>query len=120
MLRGLTAEQCAARENTPVGDTGDDRADPLRDGAPDRDVVLEEQRLRTADHQVVDNHRDQVQPNGVVFVHGLGDGQFGTHPVGGRGQDRLPVAPPQCEQAGETTQTTAHLGAGGALGQWFE
>jgi hypothetical protein len=32
----------------------------------DRDVVLQEQRLRPADHEVVHHHRDQVQPDRVV------------------------------------------------------
>src|SRR5699024_6143960 len=82
MLGGLTAQQRTTGDHATVGDTGHQLADPFRHGATDGDVVLDEQRLRTADDEIVDHHRDQVHPDGVVFVHGLGDRQFGAHPVG--------------------------------------
>ena len=101
MLGRLAAQQRTAGDHAAVGDTGDDLADPLRDGSPDGDVVLQEQRFGSAHHQVVDHHRDQVQAHGVVLVHGLGHRKFGAHPIGGGGQYRLSVASPEREQARE-------------------
>ncbi len=116
MLRRLTTEQSAAGEDASVGDAGDEFGDTFGDGAPDRDVVLQEQRLGTADHEVVDHHRDQVDADRVVLVHRLGDGELGAHPVGRRRQQRLAVVIAQREQPGEPAQPTAHLGPGGLLG----
>ncbi len=62
----------------------DDRVDPLRHELADGDVVLQEQRLGAADHQVVDHHRDQVDADGVVLVHRLRDRRLGADAVGGR------------------------------------
>ena len=60
----------------------DQFADPLGHRAADGDVVLQEQRLGAAHHQVVDDHRDQVEADGVVLVHRLGDRELGADAVG--------------------------------------
>ena len=52
------------------------------------DVVGHEQRLRATDDQVVDDHRDQVDADGVVDVHGPGDRDLRAHTVSGGGQQR--------------------------------
>ena len=94
--------------------------DPFGHGAADRDVVLQEQRLGAAHHQVVDDHGDQVQPDGVVLVHGLGDRQLGAHAVGRRRQHRFAIAAAQGEQPGESAESAAHLGPRRLGRQWFE
>ena len=91
MLGRLAAEQRTAGDHAALGDAGDDRTDPFRDGAAHGDVVLEEQRFGAADDEVVDHHGHQVQADGVVDVHRLGDGEFGTDAVGGGRQDRFAV-----------------------------
>ncbi len=99
---------------------GHELAHPLGHRASDGDVVLQEQRLGTAHHQVVDDHRDEVEADGVVLVHGLGDGQLGADAVGRGGQQRLAVAAAQGEQPGEPAEAAAHLGSGRLAGQRFE
>ena len=120
MFGGLAAQQRAAGHHAAVGDAGDQFADPLGHRAADGDVVLQEQRLGAAHHQVVDDHGDEVDSDGVVLVHGLGDGQLGADAVGRRRQHGLAVAAAQGEQPGESAEPAAHLGPGGLLGQRFE
>ena len=117
---GLAAEQRAARAHASLGDTADDRAQAFRHRPADRDVVLQEQWLGAADHEVVDHHRDQVEADGVVLVHRLGDRQLGTDAVGGRRQHRFAVAAAQGEQSGESAQPATHLGSGGLGRQRLE
>ncbi len=98
----------------------DQFADALGHGAADGDVVLQEQRFGAAHHEVVDDHGDEVDPDGVVLVHGLGDGQLGADAVGRGRQHRFAVAAAQREQPGETAETAPDLGPGGLLGERFE
>ena len=46
-----------------------------------------EQRDRSSPHRehVIDVHRDTVDTDRVVFIHHLGDNNFGAHAVGGYG-----------------------------------
>ena len=104
----------------PFGDARDDLGDALGHGAADGDVVLQEQRLGAAHDEVVDDHRDQVEADGVVLVHRLRDRQLGADAVGRRRQQRLAVAAPQGEQPGEAAEPAPHLGSGRLLRQWFE
>ena len=120
MLGRLAAQQRAAGHHAAVGDAGHQFADPLGHRAADRDVVLQEQRFGTAHHEVVDDHRDEVDPDGVVLVHRLGDGQLGADAVGRGRQHRLAIAAAQREQPGESAETAAHFGPGGLLGQRFQ
>ena len=94
--------------------------DPLGHRAADGDVVLQEQRLGAAHHQVVDDHGDEVEADGVVLVHRLGDGQLGADAVGRGGQHRLAIPAAQREQPGEAAETAAHLGSGRLARQRFE
>ena len=55
---------------------------------PHGDVVGHEQRLGAADDEVVDDHADQVEADGVVLVHPLRDGDLGADAVGRGGQQR--------------------------------
>ena len=114
VLCGLATHQRAAGRLAAGRDATDDLGDPLRDDLPARDVVLQEQRLRTADHEVVDDHADQVDPDGVVLVQGLRDGELGADAVGAAGQQRVGVAGGvEPEQAGEPPEPADDLGAAG-------
>ena len=112
VLGGLAADQGAPGLEAGLGDALDDRGDPLGLDPAAGDVVGHEQRLCPADHQVVDDHADQVEADRVVDVHGLGDGDLGAGPVGGGGQDRLGVAGQGrgVVQPGEAAQGADHLG----------
>ena len=92
VLGGLPADEGAASGNAGVRDTGDDSRDPLGNHLAAGDVVGDEQRLRARDHEVVDEHADQVGADGVVAVEGLCDGDLGAHTVGGGGQHRVGIA----------------------------
>ena len=58
----------------------------------------------------------QVDANGVMLAHSLGDRQFRAHPIGAGGQQRLTVVT-QGKQPGESAQTAPNLRPGGLLGQ---
>ena len=117
VLGGLPAQQRAAGLPAALGDPRDDRGDLVGHHLADGDVVLQEQRLGAADDQVVDDHRDEVEPDRVVLAHGLGDGDLRADTVGGRGEYRLPVArEPRGEEAREPADAAEHLGAVRLLG----
>ncbi len=115
MLGGLTAQESTPGLDTALGDARDDLRDPLRHHTPDGDVILQEQRFRTAHHEVVDDHRDEVQTDRVVLVERLRDRELGAHAVGGRGEQRFLVVTLECEQTGEAAETAEHLRPGGPL-----
>ena len=58
---------------------------------PDGDVVEHRDRLGADADQVVDVHRDAVDPDGVVAVHHLGDEQLRADAVG-RDREAEPAA----------------------------
>ena len=117
VLGGLATDQRAAGLDARLGDALDDRRDPLGDDPAGGDVVGEEQRLRAAHDQVVDEHADQVEPDRVVLVERLRDRHLGAHAVGGAGQQRPLVRLQRAgvEQAGEAADAADHLGAAGLL-----
>jgi hypothetical protein len=113
---GLATEQRATGVPAPVRDTRADLGHLVRADLATGDVVEQEQRLGPARDQVVHDHRDQVDADGVMDVELLGDDQLRAHPVGGGGEDRVPVlAHIEPEQAGEATEAAQHLRAGGPL-----
>ncbi len=115
VLGGLATDERAARLHTTVRDAGDDLLDVLRRQPPDRDVVEEEQRLGAGHDDVVDDHRDQVDADGVVASQRSRDLQLGAHAVGRADQDRLAVPAGQDEQPAEAADTTEDLVTCGAL-----
>ena len=115
VLRGLAAEQSAACLDAAFGNALDDLGDLLRNDLAHRNVVLEEQRLGAADHEVIDAHGDQVDADGVVLVHRLGDGELRAHAVRTSSENGLLVLA-QLEQTGKTAEAAHDLRAGGALG----
>ena len=116
VLRGLAAEQGAAGVAAAVGDARADLGDAVRHHLTAGDVVEQEQRLRAARDQVVDDHRDQVDADRVVDVHLLGDHQLGADAVGrGREHRLLVLLDVEAEQAGEAAEPAQHLGPVGPL-----
>jgi len=115
VLGRLAADQRSAGEPAPLGHPGHDGGDALGHDPAAGDVVGDEQRLGTADDEVVHEHADQVLADGVVPVHPLGDGDLGAHPIGGRRQQRSAVAPQGrgVEQPGEAAETADDLGPAG-------
>ena len=93
VLGGLAADQRAAGQHAALGDALDDGGDPLGHDLAAGDVVGHEQRLGAADHEVVDDHADQVVADGVVPVERLRDRDLGADAVGGGREQRTPVAP---------------------------
>ena len=93
-----------------------DRGDLVRHDLAAGDVVEQEQRLGAAGHQVVDDHRDQVDADRVVDVHLLRDDQLGADAVGRGGEQRLLVlVHVEPEQPGEAADVADHLGPPGAV-----
>ena len=116
MLCGLPADQCATGPHAALGDPGHDRGDPLRFELAAGDVVLQEQRLGTAGHQIVGHHGDQIDADGVVHVHRLGDRGLGPDAVGGGREHRVAEAVDRHpEQRREPADATDHLGPVGLL-----
>src|SRR3546814_5161193 len=76
MLGGLAADQGATSLDTGLGDALHGRGDALRHDPARGDVVGQEERLGAADDEVVDEHADQVDADGVVLVERLGDGDL--------------------------------------------
>ena len=115
MLCGLTAHEGDPGLLAGSSDTTDDAGDPFGDDRPTGDVVGHEKRLGATHHDVVHDHADQVEANGVVPVHGLSDRDLGADPIGAGRQDRA-YHPGHCagvEESGEATQTAEDFGPGG-------
>ena len=84
MFCGFATKKRATRLYAPLGDASDNVGDMFRHNFAYRNVVLQKQGFGTADHKVINAHGHQVDADGVVLVHGLGDGEFGSHAVGTR------------------------------------
>ena len=117
VLGGLAADQRAAGDHAGLGDALDDRRDPLGHDPAGGDVVGHEERLGAADDEVVDDHADEVEADGVVDVHLLRDRDLGADAVGGGGEERVGVLRQRArvEEAGEAAEPADHLGATGLL-----
>ncbi len=117
VLGGLAAHERAAGGDARLGDALDDRRDPLGYDAAGGDVVGQEERLGTTDDEVVDQHADEVEPDGVVLVERLGDGHLGAHAVGRAGEQRSVVGLERTgvEESGEASDAADHLGTPGLV-----
>mmetsp|Transcript_18605 Transcript_18605/g.31313 ORF Transcript_18605/g.31313 Transcript_18605/m.31313 type:complete len:271 (+) Transcript_18605:1272-2084(+) len=88
-LGRLTSNERGARLLTAFRDALHDRRS-LADIQRTCGVVVEEEEwLRTAYQDVVHAHGHQVDANGVVLAHGLGDLQFRAHAIRARHQHRV-------------------------------
>ena len=117
VLGGLAADERAAGDHAGLGDALDDRRDALGHHPTAGDVVGHEERLGAAHDEVVDDHADEVEADGVVDVHHLRDGDLGADAVGRGGEERALVAGQRggVEEAGEATEAADHLGTAGLL-----
>ncbi len=117
MLGRFPADEGDSRHFAAAGDTPDDRGDPLRHHLAARDVVGHEQRFGPTHHNVVYDHAHQVDADGVVSIHRLGDGHLGADPVG-TGRQHRTVHPAQgrgVEHSGETAKSAQDFGPPGTL-----
>jgi hypothetical protein len=101
-------------------DAADDGRDALGHDLAARDVVGHEEGLGAADDDVVDDHPDEVEADGVVPVEGLGDGDLGADPVGARGEDgrAIRAIALASNKPGEAAEAAEDLGAGGPPDDW--
>jgi hypothetical protein len=83
-----------------------------------REVVEEDEWLRSAAEAVVDRHGDEVDADGVELVHERGHLEFGADAVGACDQDRFavtagkePAIDVEGEQAGEAAEAVEDAGA---------
>src|SRR5699024_11251736 len=111
------SEEWGSRELASCRDAADDIGNALRDGLAGGDVVGHEQRLRASHNDVVDDHTHQVLTDRVVDIHGLGNGNFGTHTIGRSSEHRTRVAGqwggvPDARKPTETTQHSVAMGCG--------
>src|SRR5450631_514257 len=82
MFRGFTTDQCATRLATAFSNASHDRRDAFGHDLAAGDVVGHEERFGATHHEVIDDHGDEVDPDRVVLVHRLCDGDFGPDTVG--------------------------------------
>src|SRR5690606_26596539 len=90
-LGGFAADQRAAGQFATARDTADDGGRRVDGQLAAGEVVQEEQRLGALHQDVVDAHGHQVDADGVVAVPVEGQLELGSHAVGARDEDRLPV-----------------------------
>ena len=114
MLRGLAADEGAARVATAGRDGPDQLRDRLGDDMADRDVVDERERLRPAADHVVGAHRDEVDADRVEALERRGDGGLGPDPVGRGDEQRLAVAGRDGEGPAEPAEAARRPRAGGS------
>src|SRR5699024_4294266 len=115
VLGGLPADQGDTGAGTGIGDVADDIGDAFGHDLAAGDVVGHEQRPGSAHDDVVDDHPDEVEADGVVLVHRLGDGDLRAHPVGGGGQQRTlaVLEHGDVEESGESAHPADHAGGVG-------
>src|SRR5262249_1627415 len=82
-----------------------------RHDTADPDVVEEDQRLRPVDEEVVDAHRDQVDPDGVVTPGEERHPELGADTVGRRHEDGIAVSPGRPKEARDRADVAECLGA---------
>ena len=116
VLGGLATDEGDAGLLAGAGDAADDGGDALGHDLAGRDVVGHEERLGAAHDDVVDDHADEVEADGVVDVEGLGDGDLGADTVGRRREDGSVHAGDGAgvEHAREAAEPAEDLGTGRA------
>ena len=111
VFRGLATEEGGPGDPTAFGDAGDQLFEPRRFEFADGDVVEEEERLGTDAGEVVDQHRDEVDPDRVVASDLTRDVELGADAVG-RGDEhrRRVLRRVEGEQPAEAADAAQHLG----------
>ena len=116
MLSGFAANQGGASLCTCASDTAHNVSDTFGNDLAGSNVVGHEQRLRTADDDVVHDHAYQVVTDGVVNIECLRDSDLGAHTIGGGSQVGLAVL----DELGDVVQArkAAHAtNYGGVVGR---
>ncbi len=113
---GFATHQRATGQFAAGADAGDDLSGGVDVQFAGGVVIEEEQRLCTADHQVIDAHGDQVDADGVVLVQVQRQTQLGAHAVGAGNQNRLLVAGRDFAEGAEASQAAHDFRTLGALG----
>ena len=119
-LRGLAADQGAARQFATPADAGNHRCGCVHVESTRGIVVKEEQGLGSGHDEVVHAHGHQVYADGVVNAHIHGQAELGANPVGARYQHWLPVSGRNFAQGAEATQAAEHLGSSGPPGDTLD
>ena len=111
MLSCLAAQQGTAGLSTRCGDALDNSGNPVGVDVAACNVVGDEPRLSTHHDEIVDEHADEVKTNGVVNVHGLGDGCLSANPISRGSQHRVTVLTQDgsVEEASEAAQAAKDL-----------
>ena len=122
--RGLAPQQRHVAGDTTVTDALHDPFQSRGVIAAHRDVVQKEERFGSGAKQVIDAHRYQIDPNGIMAAGLLCDLQLGSHSVGTADQDRIDVVAfeqfaveIELKQAGEPAIAGDHAGAERAMHQ---
>ena len=90
MFGGLTANQRHPCLSAAISDTAHDICHDFWLDFAGRDVVSEEQRLGTTHNNVISNHRDKVNPDGVMNPHLLRDNNLRANAISSRGEQWPP------------------------------
>jgi hypothetical protein len=111
VLRGLSTNEGGSGGRAGEGDALDDVGDALGNNSTAGNVVGHKKRAGTHHDDVVDDHSDEVLADGVVFVHGLGDGDLGANSVGRRRKQWPFIAGQKgnVEESGESAHPSEHL-----------
>src|SRR5207253_629495 len=88
-LRRLAADQRATGLHATLGDAFDDLLCLRRAQPAGGKIIKKNQWFRAADDDVVDAHRDQVDPDRVVLSGEERELELGPHAVGAHDQHRL-------------------------------
>ncbi len=117
-LRGLAADQRAARLSASGGNAGHDLGADRRIEFPAGKIIEEEQRLGSLHHEIIDRHGDEIDADRVVAAGFDGDLHLGADAVGGGDQDRIGEAGGlEIEQAAEAADLGVRAGARGPAQQ---
>ena len=80
-------------------------------------VVQKVQGLCPLNENVVDAHRHQIDPNGVMPIKGKREFELGPDAVSPRNQDGLPISLGKLVQGAKPPNTRQHAGIQGATGE---
>ena len=117
-LRRLAAHQGAAGLAAAFGDPGDHRARLRHRELAGGEIVEEKQRLGAGNDEVIDAHRDKVDPDRVVQAGVDRDLELGPDPIGGRDQHGVgKTGGSQVEQRAEAAEAPHHARSPGGTRQ---
>ena len=88
-LGGLATDQGAPGLSAPFTDPLDNVIEHILVNFVDGDVIKEQQRLGPLHNQVIDIHRDEIDPDRVMLVHLDRQMHLGAHAVGACDEDRV-------------------------------